>query len=358
MSAKQQRPEQDLGSLELEPWEDSSLVNASLNLTPSPSPPKKSSTDMERFVEIVLKALDPAEACAMKDLVRQVLQGKRLKMITLCSGTDAAVTTLEVVLQMAVIVFGPPGPLPLLPTADGCSIQGFNKDVIDHVLSCDNEMADSIVQDARGKGCFMSRRNPKRSKTCVADRTGATGETFAQFHEYLRVARPVHFYGEMVVGLMDKEQVYDEDGHMIERSNHESCVYGLRKIGYEITWLVVNPADHKLPHRRPRIHFQGLDARVVTDARRHIERLHGVWSTLASIPVHFKLQDYLLTDEEVKQTSVYAALGQAPIKSGGHAEPKFRKIHQEMCDRNQAGFRLGKIGGCGSQGKGAALVAR
>lgn len=43
-----------------------------------------------------------------------------------------------------------------------------------------------------------SRRNPKRSRTCISEVSGSTGETFLGFVNYLRSAQPNYFYGEMV----------------------------------------------------------------------------------------------------------------------------------------------------------------
>ena len=82
--------------MDLDIWEDAELVNRGTAFTPSPSPAtlgKKS--DLESFVETAMLALTPGEQASMRALVGDALQGRRLKLMTLCSGTDGVVPTLQ-----------------------------------------------------------------------------------------------------------------------------------------------------------------------------------------------------------------------------------------------------------------------
>ena len=163
-------------------WEDAELVNRGTASTPSPSPAtlgKKS--DLESFVETAMLALTPGEQASMRALVEDALQGRRLKLMTLCSWTDGVVPTLEatrnlqvwciklaaaaafevlrkidsriiyklasstcatatatccwqVIFQEALAAFPPV----LLPSAESMSIpQKLQGDIVKHVLSCD-----------------------------------------------------------------------------------------------------------------------------------------------------------------------------------------------------------------------------
>lgn len=47
-----------------------------------------------------------------------------------------------------------------------------------------------------------TRRNPKRSKTCIEDIGGGTGETFHGFIRYLKECQPHFFYVEMASGTL------------------------------------------------------------------------------------------------------------------------------------------------------------
>lgn len=47
-----------------------------------------------------------------------------------------------------------------------------------------------------------TRRNPKRSKNCIKDIGGGTGETFHGFIRYLKECQPRFFYGEMAWGTL------------------------------------------------------------------------------------------------------------------------------------------------------------
>ena len=82
----------DFAALEI--WEDSQLVNAGCMPTPSPSAAVPKS-ELARFVEEVLLSLNPAEQSRIKFLVGEAIQGRRLKLASVCSGTDGIVPTLQ-----------------------------------------------------------------------------------------------------------------------------------------------------------------------------------------------------------------------------------------------------------------------
>ena len=46
-----------------------------------------------------------------------------------------------------------------------------------------------------------SRRNPRRSRSCIVDQEGGTGESFKAFIDYLTSSQPVCFFGEMVTSF-------------------------------------------------------------------------------------------------------------------------------------------------------------
>ena len=133
----------------------------------------------------------------------------------------------------------------------------------------------------------------------------------------------------------------------MEDSNLSECLKSFKNIGYAVIWMVVDPKGHHLPSSRPRIHFQGLDEMKLgrAAAKSHLETLNTCWSRLAAGVISERsLDDFLLSEEDVKRTPVYSTLSSEEVvhanwscemDAPGH-DLKYTKIHLAICEQHEA----------------------
>ena len=132
-------------------------------------------------------------------------------------------------------------------------------------------------------------------------------------------------------------------------TNHQKVLEELGSVGYEMAWKKVCPTQAKTPQTRLRVHYQGVDAQKVPNAKAQMASLDACWSKLIAMPFMKVELDAFLVDpsckyyqKELASLKPSGSSDDKPAKKAKKDDEQWRKDLASKCYNAQAtwGFKL------------------
>ena len=123
-----------------------------------------------------------------------------------------------------------------------------------------------------------------------------------------------------------------------EFSNHEEVLSRFDSLGYEVKFQKVCPSKVGVPMTRQRLHYVGVNKKLIPDAARKMEVFQDVWTTLVQAPyTGFSLDQFLGEESSADSIGTTPLLPIPVLPMFDQPEKKkWVTLHKEIFERHEA----------------------
>lgn len=122
-----------------------------------------------------------------------------------------------------------------------------------------------------------------------------------------------------------------------ELSNHEEVLAKFDSLNYEVRFQKVCPSRMGVPMTRQRLHYVGVNRKLIPDTARKMEVLQAVWTTLVQAPYKAFSLDHFLGEESSADSTVNCHLPIPVLPMFDQPEKKkWVSLHKHIFEGHEA----------------------